>query len=173
MEKNVKAVLEAPEPTNVSELKSFLGMINYYQNYLPSLATEVEPMHRLLRKDSVWKWENDQKVAFKKAKKMLSEAPLLVHFDPTQEIVVHTDASPYGLGSVLSHVFTDKVEKPVCFASRSLSKAERNYAHIEKEGLALVFAVKKFHHYLLTYRTVFNDRKSCYLYRNVNLKTFH
>ena len=160
MEKNVKAVLEAPEPTNVSELKSFLGMINYYQNYLPSLATIVEPMHKLLRKETEWSWKEEQKLAFKEAQKMLSKAPLLAHFDPTQKIVVHTDASPYGLGSVLSHVFADEVEKPVCFASRSLSKAERNYGHIEKEGLALVFAVKKFHHYLFGHRfTIFTDHK--------------
>ena len=160
MEKNVKAVLEAPEPTNISELKSFLGMINYYQNYLPALATVVEPIHKLLRKDAPWNWENEQQQAFETAKKMLSEAPLLVHFDPTQKIVVHTDASPYGLGSVLSHIFTDEIEKPVCFASRSLSKAERNYGHIEKEGLALVFAVKKFHHYLFGHKfTIFTDHK--------------
>ena len=160
MEKNVKAVLEAPEPTNISELKSFLGMINYYQNYLPALATVVEPIHKLLRKDAPWNWNNEQQQAFETAKKMLSEAPLLVHFDPAQKIVVHTDASPYGLGSVLSHLFTDETEKPVCFASRSLSKAERNYGHIEKEGLALVFAVKKFHHYLFGHKfTIFTDHK--------------
>ena len=160
MEKNVKAVLEAPEPTNVSELKSFLGMINYYQNYLPSLATVVEPMHKLLRKEAVWSWEEEQRQAFKTAQKMLSEAPLLIHFDPSQKIVVHTDASPYGLGSVLSHVFENETERPVCFASRSLSKAERNYGHIEKEGLALVFSVKKFHHYLFGHKfTIYTDHK--------------
>ena len=160
MEKNVKAVLEAPEPSNVSELKSFLGMINYYQNYLPSLATVVEPMHKLLRKECTWSWGTEQTQAFKKAQKMLSEAPLLVHFDPKQRIVVHTDASPYGLGSVLSHVYDNETEKPVCFASRSLSKAERNYGHVEKEGLALVFSVKKFHHYLFGHKfTIYTDHK--------------
>ncbi len=160
MQGNVDAVLKAPEPSNVSQVKSFLGMLTYYQNYLPSLATIAEPIHRLLRKDVKWEWESTQKEAFLKAKKMLSEAPLLVHFDPSKKKVVHTDASPYGLGSVLSHSYEDGTERPVCYASRSLSSAERNYGHIEKEGLALVFAVKKFHHYLFGFKfTIYTDHK--------------
>ncbi len=160
MQGNVKAVLEAPEPTNVSEIKSFLGMLTYYQSYLPSLASIAEPLHRLLRKDSKWEWGVEQNRSFQKAKEMLSGAPLLVHFDPAKEKVVHTDASPYGLGSVLSHVYKDGTERPVCFASRSLATAERNYGHIEKEGLALVFAVKKFHHYLFGFEfTIYTDHK--------------
>ena len=72
---------------------------------------------------------------------------------------MHTDASPYGVGAVLSHV-TDRVERPVCYASRSLTVAEKNYGHIEKEGLALVFAVKKFHHYLYGHQfTMLTDHK--------------
>ena len=91
---------------------------------------------------------------------MLSEAPLLVHFDPSRKIVVHTDASPYGLGGVLSHEYDDNTERPVCFASRSLTASERNYGHIEKEGLALVFAVKKFHHYLFGHKfNIYTDHK--------------
>ena len=86
MEGNVKAVLEAPELTNVSEVKSFLGMLNYYQNYMPSLSSVAEPIHRLLRKGTEWCWGAEQKRAFEKAKKLLSEAPLLVHFDPSKPI---------------------------------------------------------------------------------------
>ena len=79
---------------------------------------------------------------------MLTKAPLLVHFNPALLIIVHADASPYGLGGVLSRQMKDGTERPVCFASRTLASAERNYGHIEKEGLALVYAVKKFHNYL-------------------------
>ena len=160
MQSNVDAVLSAPEPSNVSEVKSFLGMINYYQSYLPSLSTVVEPIHKLLRKGIEWSWGSEQRQAFSRAKKMLSEAPLLVHFDPSRKIVVHTDASPYGLGGVLSHEYDDNTERPVCFASRSLTASERNYGHIEKEGLALVFAVKKFHHYLFGHKfNIYTDHK--------------
>ena len=91
---------------------------------------------------------------------MLCGAPLLTHFDPSKRIVVHCDASPYGLGVVLSHVMEDGSERPVTFSSRTLSVAERNYAHIEKEGLALVYAVKKFHQFLFGKKFVmYTDHK--------------
>jgi transposase InsO family protein len=160
MKGNVDAVLKAPEPTSVTEVKSYLGMLNYYQNYLPSLSTVAEPIHKLLRKGVMWCWGADQKKSFATTKRMLSEAPLLVHFDPAKPIIVHTDASPYGLGSVLSHEHADGTERPVSYASRSLAVSERNYGHVEKEGLALVFAVKKFHHYLFGHEfTMYTDHK--------------
>lgn len=152
LKENVEAVQKAPEPKNVSELRSYLGMLNYYQSYLPGLASKSEPLHELLRKGNTWKWGQVQTGAFEVTKKMLSEAPLLVHFNPALEILVHADASPYGLGAVLSHIMEDGSERPVCYASRTLSVAERNYGHVEKEGLALVFAVKKFHHYLFGHK---------------------
>ena len=74
---------------------------------------------------------------------MLCSALLLTPFSPTKPILVQVDASPYGLGAVIAHKMEDGSERPVCYLSRTLSDAERNYAHIEKQGLALVFAVKK------------------------------
>ena len=80
---------------------------------------------------------------------MLVSAPVLAHFDQAKPLVLSCDASPYGIGAVLSHKFTDETEHPVAFASRSLSLAERKYAQIDKEGLAIIFGVKGFHQYLL------------------------
>ena len=73
---------------------------------------------------------------------------LLVHIDPDRELVVSCDAYPYGLGAVLSHRMSDGFDKPVYYASRLLSPAEKGYSQLDKEGLAIIFAVKKFHHYL-------------------------
>ena len=73
---------------------------------------------------------------------------MLTHYDPNLPVRLVCDASPYGLGSVLSHVMTDGTERPVAFASRSLAKSERNYAKIDKEALGIVWSVKKFHTYL-------------------------
>ena len=147
-------------PTNTTELRSFLGMVNYYNLYLPQLSTVAEPLHQLLRKDSSWKWGRSCEHAFRRIKLLLCEAPLLVHFDPSRPIVVHCDASQFGLGVVLSHIMNDGSEGPVCYASRTLSIAERNYAQIEKEGLALVFAVRRFHQYLFGHKfTMYTDHK--------------
>jgi len=156
----IKSILDAPAPQNESQVKSFLGMIQYYHRHLPHLASELEPLHRLLRKGVKWSWGETQERAFKAAKAMLTAENLLIHYDPNLPIVVHTDASPYGLGGVLSHLTNDGSERPVAYVSRTLSVHERNYAHIEKEGLAVVYTVKKFHQYLYGRSfDVFTDHK--------------
>ena len=160
MPSNVEAVRDAPAPTNLKELRSFLGMVNYYNMYMEGLATITEPMHKLMRKDVSWTWTAECETAFRKVKGMLCSAPLLAHFDMSRRIIVHCDASEYGVGAVLSHVSEDGVESPVCYASRTLSLAERNYATVEKEGLALVYAVKKFHQFLFGNKFVmYTDHK--------------
>ena len=157
---NVDAILKAPEPKNVTEVKAFLGMVNYYNMFMKDLATVAAPMHALLRKGAKWEWSVLCQRAFDELKNMMVSAPILTHFDSKKEIIVHADASPYGVGAVLSHVMPNGQEKPVCFASRTLTSAERNYAHIEKEGLSVIFAIKKFHQYLFGYKfTIFTDHK--------------
>ena len=108
MSSNVEAVSKAPAPTNVTELHSFLGMVNYYHAYLRQIATVTEPLNHLLRKEVKWLWNGECESAFVKIKEMLCKAPLLTHFDAAKPIVVHTDASPYGL----SHIMSDGREQP-------------------------------------------------------------
>ena len=145
-EDKVKAVHKAPAPEDVSQLKSFLGLVNYYGKFLPDLSTVLAPLYKLLQKDTWWSWGEAQQKAFEKVKS-LSER-LLVHYDPDHELVLACDASPYGVGVVLSHRSADGKEQPVAFASRTLAPAEKNYLQLEKEGLAIVFGVKRFHQYL-------------------------
>ena len=93
-------------------------------------------------------------------KDQLSSDNLLVHFDTNKELLLSVDASPYGIGAVLSHQMPDGTEQPIAFASRSLSKAKLKYAHLDKEELAIVFGVKKFHQYLFGRKfTIHSDHK--------------
>ena len=144
----VDAVVNAPVPRNVSELKSYLGLINYYAKFLPQLSTTLAPLHYLQRKNTKWHWRRKQQAAFEASKKLLISAEVLVHFDVKKDLILSCDASPYGVGAVLAHRMPDGSERPVAYASRSLNPAERNYSHLDKEGVAVIFGVKKFHQYL-------------------------
>ena len=156
----LRALVEAPAPENESELRSLLGMVQYYSRFLPNLSSELEPLHELLRTPTEWSWKSRQNTAFKNIKSLLLKAPVLAHYDVTKPLAVSCDASPYGLGAVLSHITDDGVDQPIAFASRKLAPAERNYSQLDKEGLAVVFAMKKFHKYISGRPvTVFTDHK--------------
>ena len=138
----VRAITEMPVPTNVSELRRFLGMTNYLAKFAPMMSDTLQPLQNLLQKDVPFIWSKTQQDAFCEAKHKISESPTLVFFKPGQPITLQNDASEYGLGSVLL-----QNGQPIAYASRSLKPAERNYAQIEKEMLAIVFGLEKFHHY--------------------------
>ena len=148
LEDKVQALVAAPAPQNVTELKSFLGLVQYYQKFLPYLANTLAPLHGLLKKHVHWAWTSKKDDAFQRVKCHLASCKLLAHYDPKLPINLACDASPYGVGAVLSHVMPDGSEKPVAYASRSLASAEKNYSQLDKEALAIIFGVKRFHQYI-------------------------
>ena len=148
LEDKVQALVAAPAPQNVTELKSFLGLVQYYQKFLPNLANTLAPLHGLLKKHVHWAWTSKEDYAFQRVKCHLASCKLLAHYDPKLPKNLACDASPYGVGAVLSHVMPDGSEKPVAYASRSLASAEKNYSQLDKEALAIIFGVKRFHQYI-------------------------
>ena len=142
-----RAVLDAPEPTNLRQLRSYLGMLQYYARFLPHLATVAAPLYALQTKEAVWSWEASQRRAFAETKRLLASAPVLAHYDPTQPLILTTDASPYGVAAVLSHPGA-AADRPIAYVSRSLCDAERNYSHLDKEACGVMFGLAKFHQYL-------------------------
>ena len=144
----VRAVKEAPTPNSVPKLKSYLGMLTYYSKFLPNLSTILHPLYQLLRKDAYWKWGAAQTKSFTASKDLLTSEKCLTHFDSALELTLACDASAYGLGAVLSHKMADGTERPIAYASRTLTASERNYSQLEKEGLACNFGIKRFHDYV-------------------------
>ena len=134
-QQKVKAVKNAPRPNNTTELKAYLGLLTYYGKFLPNLAATLAPLYSL-QKAAKWNWSSQQEEAFVHSKELLTSESLLIHYDPTKELVLSCDASQYELGAVLSQVY-DEQEKPVAYTSRSLLTAKRNYSQLEKEGLAI------------------------------------
>ena len=123
--------------------------MTYYTHFVDNLSKLTSPLNKLLRKDQPWEWGTEQQTAFENCKKALTSDKLLVHYDSKKPLVLDCDASPYGLGAVISHIFPDGTERPVAYASRSMTPAEKNYSQIDREGLAIVWSVKKFRQYLL------------------------
>ena len=108
----------------------------------------LHPLNELLKKGISWRWSKDCANAFKQAKKQLSSTTVLAHYDPKLPLRLAGDASSYGIGAVISHILPDGSERPISYASRTLSTSECNYAQLEKEALSLVYGVQKFHSYL-------------------------
>lgn len=100
----ITAIVDAPPPQNISQLRSFLGLLNYYGRFIPNLASlhELQPLHKLLCKDKMWKWTDNCQAAFQEAKDVLTTSQVLTHFNPSLALQLACDASPYGVGAVLS-----------------------------------------------------------------------
>ena len=124
-------------------------MVNQLGKFLPGLAVMTERLHGLLRKDTVWMWEEPQQLAFENIKSQLTSSGILAHYDPKRPTIVAADASANGLGAVLLQTQDDGRRKPICYASRSLTDTEGRYAVIEKEALAATWACEKMSDYIL------------------------
>lgn len=146
-----------PHPEDLSSLRSFLGGVIYYSKFLMNLQSVLYPLHQLLKKEARFVWTSECQDTFNKVKHMIIHSPLLVHYDPSKPIVLICDASPYGVGAVLNIVINNE-ERPCYMISSSLSPAEKNYSQLHREALAIVFAVKKLHKYILGYKvTIYTD----------------
>ena len=151
----VAAILDMRSPSNKDDVHRLRGMVNYLSRYLPCLSDIMQPINDLTRKDVAWTWNDNHERAFKEIKKLLTEAPVLAYFDQSKRIEIFTDASASGIGAALL-----QDGHPVAYASRALTDPETRYAVIEKEMLAIVFALEKWNQ--LTYGhqvTILTDHK--------------
>uniref|UniRef100_A0A8C9WLU3 Gypsy retrotransposon integrase-like protein 1 n=1 Tax=Scleropages formosus TaxID=113540 RepID=A0A8C9WLU3_SCLFO len=136
----VRAITHMPKPTDVKGVQRLLGMVNYLSRFCVHLSVHCEVLRQLTRKDREWCWTARHKEALSKIKEIVANAPVLKYYNPDVEFTIQRDASDTGLGAALL-----QGGMPVAFASRALKQTERRYAQTEKEFLALVFSMEKFH----------------------------
>jgi hypothetical protein len=132
-EEKVEAVKNAPRPENSTQLRSFLGMVNFFGKFIKNLTTILHPLNRLLQKGREFKWSPECERAFQSTKNSLTSTNVLVHYNPELPLILQCDASPYGVDAVISHRFPDNIERPIAYTSRSLNAAAKNCSQIEKK----------------------------------------
>ncbi|GJP30377.1 hypothetical protein CLOM_g962, partial [Closterium sp. NIES-68] len=168
--KKLRAIQEWQPPTNLQQLQSFLGFVNYVRRFIPNMAGLTGPLTDLLQKGTFYEWGEKQQAAFEALKNLLMSPPVLRIADPERPFEVITDASDIAIGAVLMQDFGNGLQ-PITYESRKMQSAERNYPVHDKEMLAIVHAFKIWRCYLtgadVTVRT---DHKSLqYLRAQPNL----
>jgi hypothetical protein len=128
----IKAVTNARPPCNVTELKSYSGLLSYYGKFLPKSSECLAPLHKLLRANVSWFWRTEQN---RESKQLLSSPQVLINFNPSKPVILAIDASSHGLGAVLAHELPDRTVSPKASASHTMLSAQKNNSQLEKEGL--------------------------------------
>lgn len=142
----VASMVNYPRPRSTTEIKRFVGLCSWYRRFIKDFSTLLAPINDLLKgkkKNQSITWNDAAEQAFIKVKELLVSAPILSQPDFSKEFTIQCDASAVGLGGILTQVIEGE-EKVIAYASRSLSRVERNYSSIERELLSIIFCVEKF-----------------------------
>ncbi len=143
----INAIQNMPRPQHADEVRRFLGLVTYYSKFIPNFSNKTAPLRRLLRQNAKFKWTAECEASFLKLKTEICSERVLTPFNPELPIILTTDAGPSGIAAVLSHQIENE-ERPVAFASRSLTSSEQNYSQLDKEALAIIYGVTYFYNYI-------------------------
>ena len=143
----IKAILEWPVPETVTDVRSFLGLCNFYRKFVRYFSEIAAPMTELTKKDRTFIWTDEADEAFNRLKSAMVTAPVLQLPDFDREFTVTTDASEVSVGAILQQNFGNGLQ-PLCYESRKLIPAETRYSAYERELLGITWAVGKWRHYL-------------------------
>ena len=157
--KKIEAIKSLKPPTNVSELRSYLGMVTYCGQFSNDLATVTAPLRELTKKDIKFEWKESQQNAFDTIQAILSEKTTSSYFDLSKATKPIVDASPTGLAAILIQHTLNKNDE-TAYGSRSLTEVERRYSQTEREALAVVLGCEHFRLFLYgIHFTIYSDHK--------------
>lgn len=146
---SIEAILKYPEPKNKSEVRKFLGMYTYFSKFISNASTKSQVIRELLHEKNEFNWNQAHQECFENLKREIISAPVLANYQTNRETRISADSSSYGLGGVLEQLQDDKTWRPIYFCSKTLSEAEKRYAQIEKETLALTWLSERLQQYLI------------------------
>ena len=171
LQANIRKVLNCPAPTNIKELRRFVGMASYYRKFVKNFAQLVHPLTELTKKKNKWRWGEAEQNAFEVMKQKLVTPPILAYPRYDSEFILYTDASSYCIGCVLSQQ-QDGEERVIAYGSRALNKAECNYSTTEQECLSVVYFTQEFRHILLGRKfTIISDHRPLVWLKNITNPT--
>jgi hypothetical protein len=159
-EEKVKALMEAERPAGKRQLQSFLGAVGYYRRFIPHFSELTAPLTSLLCKGVRFEWTAAVERSFQRIKQALGSSPVLTIADFTKPFFIFVDASLNAIGAILMQKDNDGLFHPVSFYSKKLNSAQRNYSATDREGLALILAVRAFRVYLCSKTVVFSDHEA-------------
>jgi len=167
----IAVVIALEVPTNVKELRGFLGCVGYYRRFVEGYSKTAASLIQLLKKDVEYTWNEERQIAFQTLKDKLMHTPVLQPPNWDKPFHVDVDVSKFCIGLVLNQKDEEGKEHPIYYASRQLNPTEKNYSTTEREALGIVYACKKFRHYLLGYETVFHTDHNAlkYLFNQADL----
>lgn len=145
---NIEAVSKFPIPRNFKDVQSFLGLTSYFRRFIKNYALIAKPLYDLLKKDSEFKFNEDELHAFETLKSLLIREPILAIFNPHAETQLHCDASSHGFGSILMQKQNDGKFHPIFYFSKRTSPTESKYHSYELEMMCIVNSLKRFRVYL-------------------------
>ena len=157
----VEAVNHFKQPTSATEVRSFLGLVNYCSKFIKNYSTISAPLRMLTKKDTLFVWNKPEQTAFDLLKEKLTSAETMAFYRPRAETKIIVDASPYGLGAILTQQQEDGSYKTVAYGSRALTDVEQRYSQTEREALAVHFGCIHFHFFIYDRSvTIVTDHKS-------------
>ena len=147
-EEKIKGILDWPTPKCVKDMQKFLGLANYYHQFIEGFAFIARPLHDMVKKDQKWDWTERQEEAFRELKERFTKELVLVAPDLDKKMRMEVDVSDYAMGGVLSMECKDKLWRPVVFLSKSLNEMERNYKIYDKKMLVIIRRLENWRHLL-------------------------